>query len=181
MKKAIIVMSFLLLFVIACEKKASETTIPEEPEIKPTEVAPAMPKTPEVEEGTKTLYKYGSFRAQNRQTSGQVKIYLIKRPKEEFYLIEIQNLDLKVFKTDNLESTNVYLVADSNPKSMEVIKREYFDLGKLQSPSGTNTYNLPAAVDASIYRSIAIVQKEPESLFAVATLAEEEKPDAKLG
>ncbi|MEM3126852.1 MAG: hypothetical protein QW331_02175 [Candidatus Woesearchaeota archaeon] len=188
-----IIFIILLLLVVACQKQPTqeeiERAVPKETPIvtevikAPEEVVEKVTVPEEVAEltETKVLYKYGNLRSQNRQTVGNVKINLIKRGKEEFFLVDLINFDMKIFKGDNIEKIHIYLSGDSNPKNLDVVKRAYFDLGKLQTVSGFNSFTLSAGVDVSKYRSLVVVQEDPESLFAVATLVEPEKPDAKIG
>jgi len=184
MKK--ITLLLILILLVACQKTEVSQPIVEEisppvaKEVSQPEKQQVVEKIQEVKE-TKTLYKTGILRSQNRQTTGNVKIYLIKRDKEEFFLIDIPNLDLKSFKTDDLQNIHVYLSGDSNPKSPQVLEREYFDLGKLQSFSGMQSYSLSTGVDIDKYNGIVIYQIDPESIFAVGTLIEEEKVDNKIG
>ncbi len=175
--KKLFVLTVLLLVLVACKQQVAEKA-PEmvsQPEAQPAaeiaEKAPAVVEKPE----SKTLLKTGIFRTQNRQTSGNVKMYLVNRLDEEFYLKNIENLKIEAFKTDNLDSTYVYLTTESLPRSVGDLERGNFDLGKLASYSGMQSLTLPAAVDASAYTAIAIVQKQPEAVIAYATFKEEEK------
>ena len=65
----------------------------------------------------------------------------------------------------------VWLVADAAPgTSAAVLASEWVSLGALQSPTGTQTYEIPADVDISAYGSVVIWCEDFSVLFATATL-----------
>lgn len=65
----------------------------------------------------------------------------------------------------------VWLVAADAPgTSAAVLASQWVSLGGLQSPSGAQTYEIPADVDASAYGSVVIWCEDFSVLFAVATL-----------
>lgn len=80
----------------------------------------------------------------------------------------LQFADFSVTPGPDLE---VWLVADNAPStSAAVLASEWVSLGPLQSPSGTQTYEIPANVDASAYGSVVIWCEDFSVLFATATL-----------
>lgn len=65
----------------------------------------------------------------------------------------------------------VWLVADNAPATATaVLASQWVSLGALQSPTGAQTYEVPADVDASAYGSVVIWCEDFSVLFSVATL-----------
>jgi hypothetical protein len=65
----------------------------------------------------------------------------------------------------------VWLVADAAPATNNaVLASTYVSLGALQSPTGAQTYSIPADVDVSAYGSVVIWCEDFSVLFTVATL-----------
>lgn len=65
----------------------------------------------------------------------------------------------------------VWLVAANAPASATaVLASEWVSLGALQSPTGAQTYEVPANVDASAYGSVVIWCEDFSVLFSVASL-----------
>jgi hypothetical protein len=82
----------------------------------------------------------------------------------------IQFTDFSVTSGPDLE---VWLVAADAPATASaVLASEYVSLGRLQSPNGTQSYEIPADVDVSAYGSVVIWCEDFSVLFAVATLVQ---------
>lgn len=65
----------------------------------------------------------------------------------------------------------VWLVAANAPASASaVLASTYVSLGPLQSPTGRQTYEIPADVDTSAYGSVVIWCEDFSVLFSVASL-----------
>ena len=65
----------------------------------------------------------------------------------------------------------VWLVADPAPGTNNaVLASTYVSLGRLQSPTGAQTYSIPADVDVSAYGSVVIWCEDFSVLFTVASL-----------
>jgi len=68
-----------------------------------------------------------------------------------------RTLHLSDFRTDPGPKLVVYLVAAPDATdSQSVMDAGYVSLGALQSPSGDQTYSVPADLDLSVYRAVTI-------------------------
>ncbi|MEX3017635.1 DM13 domain-containing protein [Gymnodinialimonas hymeniacidonis] len=80
-------------------------------------------------------------------------------------------LQLSEFSVTPGPDLEVWLVVDGSPAtSGAVLASQWVSLGSLQSPQGTQVYEVPANVDASAYGSIVIWCEDFSVLFATASL-----------
>ncbi len=80
-------------------------------------------------------------------------------------------LQLGEFSVTPGPDLEVWMVVDGSPAtSAAVLASEWVSLGPLQSPQGTQVYEIPTDVDVSAYGSVVIWCEDFSVLFATATL-----------
>lgn len=80
-------------------------------------------------------------------------------------------LQLGEFSVTPGPDLEVWLVAANAPGSASaVLASEWVSLGALQSPTGAQTYEIPADIDVTAYGSVVIWCEDFSVLFSVASL-----------
>jgi hypothetical protein len=98
--------------------------------------------------GPKAL-RMGKFHSGAHKTEGTATVYRVEDGK--------QVLRLADFETSNGPDVHVYLVAASDAKDNDTVKKAGFiDLGKIKGNQGDQNYDLPADVDLQKYRAVTI-------------------------
>ena len=76
------------------------------------------------------------------------------------------------FETSNGPDVHVYLVAATDAKDDDTVKKSGFiDLGSIKGNIGDQNYELPAGVDLDTYRAVTVWCKRFGVNFATAPLA----------
>ncbi|WP_224816366.1 DM13 domain-containing protein [Hasllibacter sp. MH4015] len=113
---------------------------------------------------TATAIASGAFQDADRRHQGAGRATLAQTGDGRTVL---QFSDFEVTPGPDLE---VWLVADDAPgTSAAVLASDWVSLGPLQSPNGTQMYEIPADVDVSDYGSVVIWCEDFSVLFAVAS------------
>jgi Electron transfer DM13 len=107
-----------------------------------------FPTDASVASGPVSLAK-GNFKSLAHETKGVATIYKLADGK--------QTLRLTEFETSNGPDVHVYLTAAEVAKGSEAIKAAGFiDLGSMKGNQGDQNYDIPANVDLSKYKNVAI-------------------------
>jgi hypothetical protein len=106
----------------------------------------------------------GSFRGIAHETKGMAAIYKLPDGKRV--------LRFSGFETSNGPDVHVYLVAATDAKDDDTVKKSGFiDLGSIKGNIGDQNYELPAGVDLDTYRAVTVWCKRFGVNFATAPLA----------
>ena len=107
-----------------------------------------FPASGEVAAGPMSLAQ-GSFKSLAHETKGSATIYKLADGK--------QTLRLTEFETSNGPDVHVYLSATEVEKGSDAVKAAGFvDLGSMKGNKGDQNYDIPADVDLSKYKHVAI-------------------------
>lgn len=116
-----------------------------------------------VEKGPMSITK-GNFKSLAHETKGLASIYQLADGKRTLRLTE--------FETSNGPDVHVYLTAAEVEKGSDAIKAAGFiDLGSMKGNKGDQNYEIPADVDLSKYKHVAIWCARFGVNFATASLA----------
>jgi hypothetical protein len=106
----------------------------------------------------------GNFRGIAHETKGMAAIYKLPDGKRV--------LRFSGFETSNGPDVHVYLVAATDAKDDDTVKKSGFiDLGSIKGNIGDQNYELPAGVDLDTYRAVTVWCKRFGVNFATAPLA----------
>ena len=106
----------------------------------------------------------GSFRGIAHETKGMAAIYKLPDGKRV--------LRFSGFETSNGPDVHVYLVAATDAKDDDTVKKSGFiDLGSIKGNIGDQNYELPAGVDLATYRAVTVWCRRFGVNFATAPLA----------
>jgi electron transfer DM13 len=106
----------------------------------------------------------GNFRGIAHETKGMAAIYKLPDGKRV--------LRFSGFETSNGPDVHVYLVAATDAKDDNTVKKSGFiDLGSIKGNIGDQNYELPAGVDLDTYRAVTVWCKRFGVNFATAPLA----------
>jgi len=107
-----------------------------------------FPSSGQVAAGPMTLAQ-GSFKSLAHETKGSATIYKLADGK--------QTLRLTEFETSNGPDVHVYLTAAEVEKGSDAVKTAGFiDMGSMKGNKGDQNYDIPADVDLSKYKYVAI-------------------------
>jgi len=107
-----------------------------------------FPAGGQVAAGPMTLAQ-GSFKSLAHETKGSATIYKLADGK--------QTLRLTEFETSNGPDVHVYLTAAEVEKGSDAVKTAGFiDMGSMKGNKGDQNYDIPADVDLSKYKYVAI-------------------------
>ena len=121
-----------------------------------------FPTDASVASGPVSLAK-GNFKSLAHETKGVATIYKLADGK--------QTLRLTEFETSNGPDVHVYLTAAEVAKGSEAIKAAGFiDLGSMKGNQGDQNYDIPANVDLSKYKNVAIWCERFSVNFGLAPL-----------
>ena len=107
----------------------------------------------------------GDFRGIAHETKGMASIYQLPGGKKV--------LRFSAFETSNGPDVHVYLVAATDAKDDDTVKKAGFiDLGSIKGNIGDQNYDLPGDVDLAKYRAVTVWCKRFGVNFATAPLAQ---------
>ncbi|OUL37076.1 electron transfer flavoprotein [Nostoc sp. T09] len=104
----------------------------------------------------------GAFKAGEQPTQGKVKVVTEKGKR---YLEFDQN-----FKTNQGPDLYVILYRSDAPPQSGIKEKDYLSIARLQKPSGTQRYALPAKVKLGEFKSVAIWCRKFNATFGYAPL-----------